>query len=275
VYCADQEVDDFAVAQSTPLPECIAGFEGDTVRRPSFTADLHSASLCFPCPLRSHLLCKPTPSLVQGGDIYAEGFGISILIPKNFYHESFEAEETAKELTIKATKAQAAEAKAAEAKDEAKAEPTAKKSAAVKQAGTKQKIKKQATTDIKQKTTAAPAKEDAKRCTVSFPGALAVLVSAALFFAVTMALRSNSSVSTGAPAEVVTTKPVSSWASGLYDNNVRNHFCAVQEAFETTCSVRLPATAILTLTPESISSKPRGPLLLSLTSHACDCADRT
>jgi hypothetical protein len=32
-YCADQEVDDFAVAQSTPLPECIAGFEGDTVRR--------------------------------------------------------------------------------------------------------------------------------------------------------------------------------------------------------------------------------------------------
>ena len=33
VYCADQEVDDFAVAQSTPLPECIAGFEGDKVRR--------------------------------------------------------------------------------------------------------------------------------------------------------------------------------------------------------------------------------------------------
>ena len=28
---------------------------------------------------------------------------------------------------------------------------------------------------------------------------------------------------------------------GLYDNNVRNDFCAVQEAFETTCSVRLPA----------------------------------
>jgi hypothetical protein len=49
VYCADQEVDDFAVAQSTPLPECIAGFEGDTVRRLTdslpITADLHSASL--------------------------------------------------------------------------------------------------------------------------------------------------------------------------------------------------------------------------------------
>ena len=241
---------------------------------PSFTADLHSALLCYLCPLRSHLPCKPTPSLLQGGETYAEGFGISILIPKNFHHESFEAEETAKELTIKATKAQAAEAKAAEAKDEAKAEPTAKKSAAVKQAGTKQKIKKQATTDIKQKTAAAPVKEDAKRCTVSFPGSLVVLVSAALFFAVTMALRSNSSVSTGVEAaEVVTTEPVSSWASGLYDNNVRNGFCAVQEAFETTCSVRLPATSILTLTPESI--KPRGPLLLSLTSHACACADRT
>jgi len=197
-----EEVDDFAVAQSTPLPECIAGFEGDT-----------------------------------GGDIYAEGFGISILIPKNFHHESFEAEETAKELTIKAAKAQAAEAKAAEAKDEAKAEPMAKKSAAVKLAGTKQKIKKQAATDIKQKTAAAPAKEDAKRCNVSFPGALVVLVSAALFFAVTMALQSNSSVSTGAPAEVVTTKSISSWANsqqcGLYEND---DFCAVQEAFETTCS---------------------------------------
>ena len=92
-------------------------------------------------PLRSHRFCKPTPSLVQGGETYAEGFGITILIPKNFRHESFEAEEAAKELTIKA---KAAEAKA-EAKDEAKeAEQTAKKSAAAKQADTKQKIKKQA-----------------------------------------------------------------------------------------------------------------------------------
>ena len=95
-------------------------------------------------PLRSHRFCKPTPSLVQGGDTYAEGFGITILIPKNFRHESFEAEEAAKELTIKAAKAKAAEAKA-EAKDEAKeAEQTAKKSAAAKQADTKQKTKKQA-----------------------------------------------------------------------------------------------------------------------------------
>ena len=188
-------------------------------------------------PLRSHRFCKPTPSLVQGGDTYAEGFGITILIPKNFRHESFEAEEAAKELTVKAAKAKAAEAKA-EAKDEAKeAEQTAKKSAAAKQADTKQKIKKQVATD-KLKTAAdyaAPAKAG---CTVSIPGARVVLVGAALFFAVTMALRSNSSVSTGAAAEVLTTKPVSSWASGLYDNNVRNDFCAVQEAFET-CSVRL------------------------------------
>ena len=95
-------------------------------------------------PLRSHRFCKPTPSLVQGGESYAEGFGITILIPKNFRHESFEAEEAAKELTIKAAKAKAAEAKA-EAKDEAKeAEQTAKKSAAAKQADTEQKIKKQA-----------------------------------------------------------------------------------------------------------------------------------
>ena len=123
------------------MPECIAGCEGDTVRRPSFTADLPSAPLCFPCPLRSHRFCKRTPFLVQGGESYAEGFGITILIPKNFRHESFEAEEAAKELTIKA---KAAEAKA-EAKDEPKeAEQTTKKSAAAKLAGTKQKIKKHA-----------------------------------------------------------------------------------------------------------------------------------
>ena len=30
-YTPDQEVDDFAVAQSTPLPEYIAGIEGDKV----------------------------------------------------------------------------------------------------------------------------------------------------------------------------------------------------------------------------------------------------
>ena len=130
----DQEIDDFAVAQSTPLPECIAGCEGDTVRRPSFTVPTFIQ--------HSHRFCKRMPSsLVQGGDTYAEGFGITILIPKNFRHESFEAEEAAKELTIKA---KAAEAKA-EAKDEPKeAEQTTKKSAAAKLAGTKQKIKKHA-----------------------------------------------------------------------------------------------------------------------------------
>ena len=123
------------------MPECIAGCEGDTVRRASFTADLHSAPLCFLYPLRSHRFCEHTPSLVQGGDSYAEGFGITILIPENFRHESFEAEEAAKELTIKA---KATEAKA-EAKNEPKeAEQMEKKSAAAKLAGTKQKIKKHA-----------------------------------------------------------------------------------------------------------------------------------
>ena len=149
--------------------------------------------------------------------------------------------KAAKELTIKAAKEKAAKAKAEAMNEANKArEAKAKKSAAVKQAGTKQKIRKQATTDIKQKTAAAPAKEDAKRCNVSsFSGALVVLVSAALFFAVTMALRSNSSMPIGS-AEVVTSRSISSWAngqqSGLYDNN---DSCATQEAFETTCSVRL------------------------------------
>ena len=74
----------------------------------------------------------------------------------------------------------------------------------------------------------------AKRSTVSFPSARAVLTGAVLFFAVTMALRPKSSISTSA-AEVVT-RYVPNWANmsndqqcGLYDNN---DFTAVQGAFE-------------------------------------------
>eukprot|EP00964_Phaeocystis_antarctica_P019098 scaffold10537_cov64-Phaeocystis_antarctica.AAC.1 len=152
------------------------------------------------------------------------------MIPKAFLNQSDASEEAVKELTIKAVKT--------EAKDEPKtAEQTTQKSAAVKQAGTKQKIKKLAATG-KQKTATAPAKEGAsvKRCNVSFPGARVVLVSAALFFAVTMALRGNSSISTDA-AEIVPTKSVSNWADAsndqqceMDDNGVRNDFTAVQEA---------------------------------------------
>ena len=189
---------------------------------------------------------------VQEGKFYAHSatFGFTSLIPKSFQNTSFEAEEAAKELTLQAAK----KAKAAE-----KAKEMAKKSAAAKQANvtsTKQKTHQKPDKDKKTTTeqTMAPAlaKKDApvKRCTVSFPSARVVLVSAALFFAAAMALRSNSSGPTGG-AEVVTTKSYtksvsSSWADasndqqcGLYDNN---DFCAVQEAFETTCSVHFPAT---------------------------------
>ena len=173
-------------------------------------------------------------------------------IPKVFINQSNESEEAAKELKAKA------EAKVkAEAGDEAeKSEPKEKKPTAVNQAYTKQKnIKIKAATE-KQKTAAAPAKEAAKRCTVSFPGARVVLVTVALVFAATMALRSGSSMPAGA-AEVVTIKSFFNWANdqqcGLYDND---DFCAVQEAFETpTCSVRLPhlnpriLTLVLTLIP--------------------------
>ena len=160
-----------------------------------------------------------------------------LTIPKAFINQSNESEEAAKEL-----KAEAEAKVKAEAGNEAKkAEPKAKKSTAVNQACTKQKkIKTQAATE-KQKTAAAPAKEAAKRCTVSFPGARVVLVTVALVFAATMALRSGSSMPAGA-AEVATIKSLSNWANdqqcGLYDDD---DFCAVQEAFETSiCSVRLP-----------------------------------
>ena len=105
-------------------------------------------------PLRSHRFCKPTPSLVQGGETYAEGFGITILIPKNFRHESFEAEEAAKELTIQA---------AMKSEAEKKAKQVATKLAASKQAkvtNTKQKTHQKPAKD-KEQTASAPAKEDA------------------------------------------------------------------------------------------------------------------
>ena len=160
-------------------------------------------------------------------------------VPTNFLNNTNGAKVAAKNLGAETT-TQKEQAKKAE-KEPGQA---ATKSAAAKQADTKQKIKKQAAAG-KQKTVAAPAKEDApvKRCTVSFPGACVVLVSAVLFFAITMALRGNSSMSTDA-AEIVPTKSVSNWADQQCemhdnDNGVRNNFTAVQETFETTCSVRL------------------------------------
>ena len=199
----------------------------------------------------------PLYEFVQEGEFYAHSaaFGITSLIPKTFLNQSFEAEEAAKELTIQAAK-------------KIKAEEKAKKSVAVKQASNKQKIKKQAATEKKevaQKTAAghaAPAKEDTpvKRGTVSFPGARAVLVSAVFFFAVAMALRGNSSMSTGA-AEVVTTKSVSSWADVSNDqqckmhddNGVRNDFTAVQEAFETSCPAEAAEGFYLSTQPSAFT----------------------
>ena len=242
MFALDQEPDNFTVAQRTPLPEDIIGFAGDTVRKPV----LHTTYPVLPVPLQPLLsscvaalrvssrisFCKPTPSLIQDGEIHASNNLVTVTrsdpIPKVFLNQSDESEEAAKELTI--------EVATAETTDEAKkVEHTPTKSAAVKLAGTNQKIKKQAATG-KQKTAVAPAKKDApvKRCTVSFPGACVVLATAALFFAVTMALQGNSSMSTGA-AEVVTTKSVSSWADasndqqcGMHDNDngVRNDFTA-------------------------------------------------
>ena len=124
----------------------------------------------------------------QDGEIHVSINSGVLIIPKVFLNQSDESEEAAKELTINVAKT--------DAKTDAKDEP--KKSAAVKLVGTKQKVKKQAATDkkeVEQKTAAghaAPAKENApvKRCSaVSFPSARVVLVSATLFFAVTMALR--------------------------------------------------------------------------------------
>ena len=198
----------------------------------------------------------PLNEFVQEGEFYAHSaaFGITSLIPKTFLNQSFEAEEAAKELTIQAAK-------------KIKAEEKAKKSVAVKQASSKQKIKKQAATDKKevaQKAAghAAPAKEDTpvKRCTVSFPSARAVLVSAVFFFAATMALWSNSSMSTGA-AEVVTTKSVTSWSdvpNGQQckmhdDNGVRNDFTAVQEAFETSCPAEAAEGFYLSTQPSAFT----------------------
>jgi len=118
-------VDDFADAQSTPLPECIAGIEGD--KEGQFYA--HSAT-----------------------------FGITSLIPKSFQNQSFEAEEAAKELTIQAAKKIKAEVKAKELVKKSAASKQANVS------NTKQKIHQKPAKDKKnteQTMASAPAKEDA------------------------------------------------------------------------------------------------------------------
>ena len=234
----------------------IIGFAGDTVREPPlYTVYPGPCPQLFPshCTLSSairdvilslspHLFCiNPRSPCVQNGEIQASNKLGAYTVPTTFLNNTVEAKAEAKKMGAE-TATQAAKEQAKKA--EKKPVQAATKPATATQADTKQKIKKQAVTG-KQKMAAAPAKEGApvKRCTVSFTGACVVLVSAAVFFATTMALRSNSSMSTGA-AEVVTTKSVSNWADQQCemhdnDNGVRNNFTAVQETFETTCSVRL------------------------------------
>ena len=159
----DQEVDDFAVAQRTPLPEFIAGLEGDEV---SSRVRFHTLQppLNSPAALERYNIivpraaspCVSPNALLQDYDLYAhhKTFGITILVPKVFLNQSFESEEAAKELTIKAAKKKA--------EDEAKlpAKVLAKKSAVAKQVDTKQKTKKESAANKKQ-TATAPGKEDA------------------------------------------------------------------------------------------------------------------
>ena len=116
-------MDDFADAQSTPLPECIAGIEGD--KEGQFYA--HSAT-----------------------------FGITSLIPKSFQNQSFEAEEAAKELTIQAPKKIKAEVKAKELVKKS----AASKQAKVSNTKTHQKPAKDKK-NTEQTMASAPAKEDA------------------------------------------------------------------------------------------------------------------
>ena len=136
----------------------------------------HSAVLrAFPCLLHPHKppLLLPSPSalnpFVQEGEFYArhEKSNITVLIPKAFYNQSFEAEEAAKELAKKIKAEEAAKALTIQAAKKTKAEEraseVAKKSAASKMATvstTKKKThQKPATTE--QTTAPAPAKEDA------------------------------------------------------------------------------------------------------------------
>ena len=114
--------------------------------------------LCaFPIPL-AHLLLASAFALnhiVQEGEFCArhEKFRVTVLVPKAFYNQSFEAEEAAKELTkkIKAEEDAKEMAKKSAASNRATVAPTKKK--------THQKPAKD--TKTTERTTApAPAKED-------------------------------------------------------------------------------------------------------------------
>ena len=145
----------------------------------------------------------------------------------------------------------------AEAKAEAEAtEQPVTTSAAVNPAGIKQKIKKQQAAATAKQATATQAKEDAKRCFVSFAGARALLVGAALLFAVVLWCTSSGA------AEVVTTKSLASWADnqqcGMRD------FTAVQEAFGTTC----PADSAKGFDPSRMGNSSKSSPPVSLTAAA-------
>jgi hypothetical protein len=144
---------------------------------------------------------------LQDDEVRASNNWATVTIPKVFLNQSDESKEAARELTTKApiteanaanTKAEAEATAAAMAAAEAEAEATeraTKTSVAVKPAGTKQKQQSAATAE---QATAAHAKEGARRCIMSFAGARALLVGAAVLFAV--AIWSPSSGASTPPA---------------------------------------------------------------------------
>jgi len=189
-----KELDDFADAQSTPLPEFVAGIEGD-----------------------------------KEGEFYAHSaaFGITSLIPKSFLNQSFEAEEAAKELTIQAAKKIKAEEKAKQVATKSAASKQAKVP------NTKQKTHQKPAKDKKnteQTMASAPAKEDAPamHCSMSFRAFVLVgitLVTAFYQSTQPSAFTVTKGLTSGA-AEVAT-KTVSSWSNaldkpGLFEINAPN-----------------------------------------------------
>jgi len=171
-------VDDFARAQSTPLPECITGVEGD-----------------------------------KDGEFCAryDKFNVTVPIPKIFHHMSFEAEEVAKELTkkIKAEEDAKEMAKKSAASKRATVATTKKKKPA-----NDTKTTEQTTAPAPAKMKDAPA----THCATGFRALMLIgLVGiASLFYQSeqpSAALAVTPSFSND--ATVLTTKTVSSWSNAL------------------------------------------------------------
>ena len=122
--------------------------------------------MCFPCPTQAASSARVSLRhswFLQEGEFCArhEKFNVTVLIPKAFYNQSFEAEEAAKELTKKIKAEEDAKELAEMSAASKRAAISATKKKKTHQKPAKDQKPAKGTTTTERPTALAPAKEDA------------------------------------------------------------------------------------------------------------------